>query len=333
MKKFFAFLLAAMMLLSFASVAIAEEVLAEQPTTPGTETTTTVTVNKEYKASNSDNGSVVPSATFGFNIAAVKVENAATGVTVDNMPTLSASDVEFTAAGTKAITINTAVTFPGVGIYTYKITEKVPEADKKILGVNYDSAEKNLKITVVNGNNGLEIGGVKLVDDNGAALGTKGKTDSFTNTYDAGKLTISKTVTGNGRSDADEFSFTVTFENNTVKSWTNAINTTATQDTQDTNKYTFKLTGGQSIDFANIPYDISYTVVETPATGYSCTNHENGTATGTIGAATTTVEYINDKDITVDTGVSLDTLPYVLMLAVVAAGVVAMIAKKRRVED
>ena len=48
---------------------------------------------------------------------------------------------------------------------------------------------------------------------------------------------------------------------------------------------------------------------------------------------TTTVEFVNDKGLTPETGVSLDTLPYVLVLALAGAGLVMMIARKRRVQD
>ena len=38
----------------------------------------------------------------------------------------------------------------------------------------------------------------------------------------------------------------------------------------------------------------------------------------------------NHREGTIDTGVALDSLPYILILAVVAAGVVAFIRKRRR---
>ncbi len=50
---------------------------------------------------------------------------------------------------------------------------------------------------------------------------------------------------------------------------------------------------------------------------------------GTIGAASDAVPITNTKGTTVDTGVVLDSLPYILLIAVAMVGVVAFTAKKR----
>lgn len=52
-----------------------------------------------------------------------------------------------------------------------------------------------------------------------------------------------------------------------------------------------------------------------------------------IDHATEDVLFTNDRTTEIPTGVSLDTLPYVLVLALAGAGLVLMIARKRRVED
>lgn len=41
----------------------------------------------------------------------------------------------------------------------------------------------------------------------------------------------------------------------------------------------------------------------------------------------------NDKTVTVDTGVLLDTLPYILILGVVAVGAVLLIKRRRKRDD
>lgn len=45
------------------------------------------------------------------------------------------------------------------------------------------------------------------------------------------------------------------------------------------------------------------------------------------------VEVINTKGDVIDTGVILDNAPYMLMLAVVAAGAMTLVIKKRREEE
>ena len=46
-----------------------------------------------------------------------------------------------------------------------------------------------------------------------------------------------------------------------------------------------------------------------------------------------TVVINNDKTVTVDTGVLLDTLPYILILGVVAVGAILLIKKRRNRDD
>lgn len=317
MKKILAMLLAVMMLLSVASVAMAEG--------------DTATIKKNYTLENLDTGSVAPATTFGFEIVAEKIEHGPQGKTVDDMPALTATDVSFTTAEEKNIPITIdATAFPGAGVYTYKITEKIPADANKILGVDYDATTKYLKITIVNGTNGLELGGSILVNAAGEAAG---KEDSFVNTYKAGMLTVSKTVDGNGSSQNDVFSFTVTFDKGeAAEQWINAISTNATKG--EGNTYTFTLRHGESMVFENIPYGVNYTVTEAKAEGYEC-DKADGKVEGTIGAENikATAAYKNTKNISIDMGVMLDSMPYVLVLAVVGAAVIALIAKKRRVED
>ena len=53
----------------------------------------------------------------------------------------------------------------------------------------------------------------------------------------------------------------------------------------------------------------------------------------TISATSQTIAFTNTKEIPVNTGVILDTLPYVLMLIAVGGGVVAFFLRKRHHDD
>ena len=90
---------------------------------------------------------------------------------------------------------------------------------------------------------------------------------------------------------------------------------------------------------------MKYTVTENSVDNYQTTKtvsqyykgatdpDEDATDDGVMDHTTEKVAFKNDKNQTIETGVSLDTLPYVLVLALAGAGLVLMIARKRRVQD
>ena len=53
----------------------------------------------------------------------------------------------------------------------------------------------------------------------------------------------------------------------------------------------------------------------------------------TLAETNADILFENRKDVTVDTGVLLDTLPYILILGVVAVGAVLLIKKRRNRDD
>lgn len=133
-------------------------------------------------------------------------------------------------------------------------------------------------------------------------------------------LTITKEVAGNMLSHNDVFSFTVT------------------GNVADTDK-TFTLKHGES---KTITVNIGDTITVTEESGNYSTTYkvgENGTVTEGASATITvtgdeTITFTNTHNVTIDTGILLDTLPYILILAVVALGAVGMLRKRRsRDED
>ena len=90
---------------------------------------------------------------------------------------------------------------------------------------------------------------------------------------------------------------------------------------------TFMLKHGDTISIANLPYDVDYMVIEMAADGYTTTSTNE---TGRISAAEQTAAFTNVKNSAVDTGVMLDSLPYVLILAAVLGGAAAMVVRRRR---
>lgn len=348
MKKILAMLLAVMMLLSVASVAMAEP--TDAPATPTYSDHGTVTLTKTYKLVGDG---VSPAETFKYTIEKVSVTDAASTVTKENMPVPTFADengeIAFeageatTAGASKDLTINLP-TYTSVGVYTYTIKE----TSSKTLGVIYDETAYTLVVTVIHGGNGL----IREVALRKTGATTKSDAAAFENTYTANKLSVTKNVTGKLGDQSKKFKFKVRFANqnpnNTeMKSTVTATIAGAEDSTFSfsfTEDYTFELSHGQTAVFANLPAGITYKVFELDENNevisdtekqmngnytVSYDNDKEGLTNGTAKQTTIT----NTYEGTIDMGVMLDSMPYVLVLAVVGAAVIALIAKKRRVED
>ena len=217
------------------------------------------------------------------------------------------------------ITVNLPV-YDRVGKYEYTLKE----VQGNNAGVGYYDAAMKLVVTVINGNNGLErVAAVHTELAPGDA-----KSDTFENTYSAGTLTVKKTVTGNLGDKNKEFDFTVTFAAPQGKDWTPAIGLPegATMVADNPMSYTFKLKHDAMATFGNLPAGVTYTVIEAPVEGYTTTSTgENGV----IIAGLNEVTFTNEKKGEIDTGVTTENLPYVLLIGfVVLAGAALLIKRK-----
>lgn len=185
-------------------------------------------------------------------------------------------------------------------------------------------------------------------DTNGGALyrvaklynGSNEKATAVTNTYSAGTLAVDKKVTGNMGDRSKEFNVTVTFtapEGKTVRSTIgytdNGEGKTIAPEAWSGNTASASITlkHDETVTFENIPYGVTYTVVEDnyQNEGYTTTTKYSDDTNKKIDTATDTVTITNNKSATVDTGIALDSLPYVLLLAVSVMGIAAFVMKKR----
>ena len=185
-------------------------------------------------------------------------------------------------------------------------------------------------------------------DTNGGALyrvaklynGSNEKATAVTNTYSAGTLAVDKKVTGNMGDRSKEFNVTVTFtapEGKTVRSTIdytdNGEGKTIAPEAWSGNTASASITlkHDETVTFENIPYGVTYTVVEDnyQDEGYTTTTNYSDDTNKKIDTATDTVTITNNKSATVDTGIALDSLPYVLLLAVSVMGIAAFVMKKR----
>lgn len=245
----------------------------------------------------------------------------------------------------------TADSYQSMGYYYYEFREKAGNT----AGVTYAADTCAVRVAVVNDDSGaLKIDSVRLYKVN--ADGSLGdKAENVTNVYAAGSLSVTKTVSGNMGDRNREFDVTVTFTapagteihapivistsagitGNPTEAVINAAKTGATA--------SVKVKDGTTVVFSNIPKGVAYQVTETQAEGYQTPKYngaesvggKNGTitdtaaGTGTVGMAQS-VEIENKRETTIDTGIFLSNLPYVLVLAGIAAAALLFFAGKKR---
>ena len=157
-------------------------------------------------------------------------------------------------------------------------------------------------------------------------------------------LTISKTVTGKLGDTNKAFTFTITKADGTAANITNTnieISEADRAKVEWKGNGQFTLKDGASITFKNLPSG-EYKIVEDDYTGEKYeTSYVVGSgdpqsgreATVTMSGTNMTLAFTNHCNLKPDTGVLLDTLPYIVILAVVAGGVALLMLRKRRKED
>ncbi len=336
------------------------------------------TFDKTYVATNE--GTESPEETFTFSFEGYELTDSNNNLNVEDMPKIPDSEVEFEKG--QAVTGNEAkeavgvalnnIKWPGVGIYYYKVTENVGNT----AGVTYDAKEAFLKVTVAydQGTDTYYTAFVtlNLADENGDGI-TDSKVAGFENEYSAGSLAITKDVTGNLGDVEKFFDVTVTFEapytidkdgNKEYEVVMSDIYYSGGTLAEDEEKVW--LSGGwtgiketkinikdeMTYNFTNIPYGVTYTVVEDDYTseekgGYDAATYgfgtsnlvfpESGVITGTptfvVNDAKHTMTITNNKGTVVDTGISLDNMPYIMVLAMTVLGAFGFVFKKRKEEE
>lgn len=334
MKKFLSMMLALVLVLSMSTIAFAAE---GESTWDGNYTATAETTFNEIVKTYTSENNVVVNETLRFSSTAqtTNPDGGKANLTVANL------EVSSLTPGTLAVTIP-SLSMAG----TYEWTIK--EIAGNTAGVAYSNAEVHVIVLVEydNTNHALKI--AKTTSYIKLENGEKAKT--FNNTFKSGSFTVAKDVEGNMANENDAFEITVTLTS-TKPIGTNVTlaGTTVTprQWTEDEDSYTYTSTlnyseiGGAKT-FSDIPDGVTVSVVENTAAdkmkGYTFDNtNENKTNNFSMNVADAdnnkAVVVKNTKGEEIATGITLDSMPYILMLAVVFMGLFVFFSKKRMMRE
>ena len=295
--------------------------------------TTSLTVEKKVEGKN---GATPPeNAEFTFYLEVTNENDYRKAVTFDDSTKVTVINNHKWKIQLKA---NEKVTFSGIRVDDSNVT--VTEDDP---GTHYTVSYKINDGEVQNSTK------AKIAANVLAANKQNGTTVVFTNTYTLQKLesiTITKKVTGAFGERDKKFNFSVTLEN-------------ADCSVEGIEPTSFQLKNGENVSLHQIPVGTTITITETDADDYKTSATGHSKSIKTPGARTFTykveeeggkavlkslgedsegfngsaITVENNFDGTPDTGVLLDTLPYLILLAVAVAGGVLVVVRKRKHRD
>ncbi|WP_156182658.1 DUF7601 domain-containing protein [Faecalibacterium prausnitzii] len=361
LKKFFAGVLAAAMMLTVGATAAFA--------TNTTDTTNSMIVADGNGVANATltkklvvaEGIAPQSMTFKFTVGAGQADAAKSVKAGTVGEGFEQPSVTFRKTGNEQFTVNTysqnfnidlvkllGNNYNKVGKYAYTISED----DTMIPGITKDNRTLKMIITVVNKTSenldyntgyGYYVG---LFNQDGS------KADDFTNTYNSYSLEVKKTVKGNFGDLNDTFTFDITLGGADGKDNNYASATVTVSDAANAaNGKTWTIGGGaqsvtlkhgQTITISNLPVGVTYTVTEQGAheegwiyktTGEAVASEDGTKPSITADNSSNKVEIVNEHEGTPDMGVVLDNAPYIAMLAIVAIGGVALMLNKRRRDE
>lgn len=346
-KKIGALILAGTMLLSMGTGVFA----AENIDIPNVNGQDGVKITKDFVMAD---GLAIPQATFKFQVTSRTPD--ALSATIQDI-SYDANDIKIKQTdGSYVISKDQKLSFEGnwqhAGEYVYKVTETQDPANK-VENVTYDSSEYTLRVYVVNKNDNLEV--EKITAEK---AGTKTAKILFTNTYakNDATLTIEKKTTGKYANKTKEFNFEITFTKSPMSDQTTFTGNIGSEPVECTAgiEKPFTLADGEQLVFHDLPVGTTYVVKELAAKdGYtpSVTVKENQTNTVTnktvqetealntlkengknnlVGENENKVTFTNTyKDVAV-TGIVMNNLPFILLVAVAIVAFVSLAVIKRR---
>ena len=359
LKKFFAGVLAAAMMLTVGATAVLATNTTDSMIVADNNGVANFTLTKKLMVAE---GTAPQKMTFNFTVSgrdADAAKGAKAGTLGKDFTTQPSVTLEKT--GNEQFTTSTTAysqtfsidlvkllgdNYNKVGKYAYTISEN----ETKIPGITKDSHEYEMIVTVVNKEKD------NLTSDTGYgyfvgmydADGNKVPAE-FTNTYNSYSLEVEKIVKGNFGDLNDIFTFYITLGKEAGKDDNYATATVKVSDTSNPannaswtiggGQQTITLKHGQTATISNLPVGVTYTVTEKKTNDdgsawvYTTTGEATAEANKTIAAGDNKVEIVNEHQGTPDMGVILDNAPYIALLAIVAIGGVALMLNKRRRDE
>lgn len=350
MRRTLALMLAFVLVLSISATAFAAETDGKATADYRSEAVTAdILIEKLYQINGSDSAELYPSETLIFTAAPDASNPDSTNLTIEPLTV--------TGNTNQALTVQLPV-YSQVGTYKYTITETT---EKEMQGVTYsaDAIAVTVLVTYNYAEEKLDtqiVLSTKTPGNQSTDADEDGKVDTFINQYDVGSLTLEKTVTGNLGAKDVYFDISVTFTSPKevasvigITGGSHAENpqTIAIADWEASEEgwsctKVFKLKDSDMLTFSDIPAGINYTVEENARhlvgedgfdvnsaadTDYTVTYTDE---TGTIATGETAAAGVkNEKSTSVETGVLLDSMPYLLMITAAAAGLIVIFGKKR----
>jgi len=246
-------------------------------------------------------------------------------------------------AGSSEFVISGTDLIEGVGLFSYIIDEKDPGVSGAV--IDNERYKVQVLVTYVQNPDGsystdTEVSQVVVSKNSDPTV----KVDTVVNVYTVSNLTIQKEVTGNLSREDEEFTIKLSFSSS------RAIETDIVmpdgkvvefqQDSPDSMYYctaTITLSAQDGpVTITGIPANVCVTVSEPDCEPYSLESYSvDGVSSTdapviTMGADDVSVVITNNYETEIDTGISLDSLPYIIVLAAAGCGAAWFFIKKRQ---
>ena len=295
---------------------------------------TVPTVKKVCKHFVMAEGIAAPAVTFSFT--ADKVTEDAPEATIGDLVYVNTDKATSLEKGLSSFNKEADIAFGEflhAGVYEYTVSET---AETENDGITYDTASYDLRVYVVNNEEGsLEVRSITAEKD-----GEKQNELSFTNTYRKNSsLTISKKTEGEYADKTKDFKFTIRFEKaatelDNVDAYTGKIGD-ETVECKVGEETTFELHDGESLVFDPLPAGTRYVVeevaakdgytpsievvengVQTPGETVSESEGISSAATGTnlVGENKNEVVFTNTYQEIAVTGIVLNNWPFIILI-------------------
>jgi hypothetical protein len=269
---------------------------------------------------------------------------------IDDYPDVGKYDytVKETAGSTQGVDYSAATSVTiNVSVYIYYEKDAETDALVKKQKVNVYLTDENNKTSEIQ--NTYTVGELTVSKTVTGNLGDTEKDFTLEVLFSSTGAVLSDiSISGDAtvKEGTTAYTDTIPYASGTTEGWTSKTITVTAK-------------SGQSATFTNIPTGVTYTVTEKDITdiedtatvqlanvndanayaitydGTGTSTNNNGTGdgtTGSISATASTASVTNNKTIDIPTGIELDTIPYILILAVAMMGAVVLASRKRREE-